>query len=71
MKKFKRFLRFITNNEEISRFEEQFDFVFFIVNTAACIFGSIWLLAEGDGAWIAFLVIEYTWALDNMRHNRE
>ncbi|HWP61284.1 MAG TPA: hypothetical protein VN495_01645 [Candidatus Paceibacterota bacterium] len=68
---FKKWLRFITNNEEVSRYEEQFDFLFLIVNTIACIIGGLWLLQNGEGAWIAFLIIEYTWALDNMRHNRE
>lgn len=66
----KKWLLYITNNEEVSRHEEVFDIGFFIVNTIALVFGSIYLLYIGQWEWIAFLVIEYTWAMDTMRHNR-
>ncbi|MBI2064056.1 MAG: hypothetical protein HYT65_03660 [Candidatus Yanofskybacteria bacterium] len=65
-----RWLLYITNNEERSRHEELFDVAFFIINTAAVIFGTIMLIVYGEPQWIPVLVIEYTWALDNMRHNR-
>jgi len=61
---------YITNNEEKSRHEELFDVLFFIVNTTALILGTIMLIIYDEPQWIPFLVIEYTWALDNMRHNR-
>lgn len=66
----KKFLFYITNNEETSRHEEYFDVAFFIINTVAIVFGGILLLVYNEPQWIPFLVIEYTWALDNMRHNR-
>ncbi len=70
MRKLKKFLLYITNNEENSRHEEWFDIAFFIINTCALTFGSWYLWHIGDWEWISFLVIEYTWAMDTMRHNR-
>lgn len=67
----KHWLLYITNNEEDSRNEETFDIAFFLINTMALIIGSLLLFFYNEPAWIAFLVIEYTWALDNMRHNRD
>ena len=61
---------YITNNEEISRHEEFFDAIFFIINTIALIFGIFMFITYEEPHWIPVLVIEYTWALDNMRHNR-
>ncbi len=61
---------YITNNEEVSRHEEVFDVLFFIVNTVALIFGVAMFIIKGEAQWIPVLVIEYSWALDNMRHNR-
>ena len=66
----KKFLLYITNNEEVSRHEEAFDIGFFIINTLALIFGAVYLAKVGEWQWIAFLIIEYTWAMDTMRHNR-
>ncbi len=63
-------LLYITNNEKESRHEQLFDVAFFIINTVAVIFGIIMLTIYGEPQWIPVLVIEYTWALDNMRHNR-
>ena len=65
-----RFLRYITNNEEVSRHEVAFDIIFFIVNTLALAIGSILFIKYNEPQWIAVLIIEYSWALDNMRHNR-
>lgn len=67
----KKFLLYITNNEESSRHEEYFDIAFFIVNTVALVCGTIFFVAEREPQWIPFLIIEYTWAMDTMRHNRE
>lgn len=61
---------YITNNEKKSRHEEGFDVAFFIINTIASIFGVIMFIAHDEPQWIPVLVVEYTWALDNMRHNR-
>ena len=66
----KKWLLYITNNEGVSRHEEIFDIVFFIVNTIAITFGVIMFIIYDETQWIPVLVIEYTWALDNMRHNR-
>ncbi|MCX6819668.1 MAG: hypothetical protein NT019_00030 [Candidatus Adlerbacteria bacterium] len=66
----KKWLLYITNNEEVSRHEEEFDIAFFIINTLAVIGGSIYVACIGQWEWIPFLVIEYTWAIDTMRHNR-
>ncbi len=68
--KLKKWLIYITNNEETSRHEQQFDIAFFIINTIALIFG-IWMFATHESAeWIPVLIIEYTWAFDNLRNNR-
>jgi len=66
----KKWLLYITNNEEVSRHEEGFDIVFFIINTVASIIGIYLFILHNEPQWIAVLIIEYTWALDNMRHNR-
>lgn len=63
-------LLYITNNEEESRHEQIFDIVFFFINTLALILGIFLLISYDEPQWIPFLVIEYSWALDNMRHNR-
>jgi hypothetical protein len=68
--KISKWLLYITNNEERSRHEEVFDVVFFIVNTIAVVFGVAMFIVHNEPQWIPVLVIEYTWALDNMRHNR-
>ena len=44
--------------------------MFWVVETAALIVGATVLFIKHDGEWIAFLVIEYCWAMDNLRHNR-
>jgi len=66
----KKFLLYITNNEESPRHEAQFDIAFFLINTIAAILGSVYFAHIGSWEWIPFLVIEYTWAIDTMRHNR-
>jgi len=66
----KKFLLYITNNEDKPRDEAAFDMVFFIVNTAALIIGGAYLAHIRSWEWIPFLIIEYTWAIDTMRHNR-
>lgn len=63
-------LLYLTNNEAESRHEEWFDMIFFIVNTAALVFGTVMFIVHDEPQWIPVLVIEYSWALDNMRHNR-
>jgi len=63
-------LLYITNNEAESRHEQIFDVIFFVINTAAVTFGIIMFIVYDEAQWIPILVIEYTWALDNMRHNR-
>jgi hypothetical protein len=63
-------LKYITNNEAQSRHEEIFDVIFWIVETVALIFGVWILIAKHIPEWIPFLVIEYCWAMDNLRHNR-
>ena len=68
--KLKAWLLYITNNEKVSRHEEVFDVIFFIVNTVAVIFGIAMFIYRGDPEWIPVLIIEYTWAFDNMRNNR-
>ena len=70
MKKLKAFLLYVTNNEPQSRHEEAFDISFFIINTIVVLVGSVYLGWIGEWHWIPFLIIEYTWAIDTMRHNR-
>lgn len=65
-----KFLQYITNNEAQSRHEEIFDTIFWIVETIA-LFVGVWVLfVRNSPEWIPFLVIEYCWAMDNLRHNR-
>lgn len=64
------FFLYITNNEKESRHEHIFDVIFFIVNTLALTIGTWLFIHYKEPQWIAVLVIEYTWAMDNMRHNR-
>ncbi|OGG58329.1 hypothetical protein A2853_00210 [Candidatus Kaiserbacteria bacterium RIFCSPHIGHO2_01_FULL_55_17] len=66
----KRLLLYVTNNEPVSRHEQGFDIAFFIVNTIAVVAGGVYLASIDEWQWIPFLVIEYTWAMDTMRHNR-
>jgi hypothetical protein len=66
----RKFLRYITNNEAVSRHEEFFDQIFWLIETAALFLGIWILLAKHSAEWIPFLVIEYCWAMDNLRHNR-
>ena len=68
--KFHGFLRYITNNLETSKHEEAFDVAFFIINTLALLIGGYLFYIYEEPQWIAVLVIEYTWALDSMRHTR-
>lgn len=63
-------LLYVTNNEKVSRHEEQFDIAFFVINSLAVVVGGIYLGYIGEWHWIPFLIIEYTWAIDTMRHNR-
>ncbi|MCX6722192.1 MAG: hypothetical protein NTY04_03305 [Candidatus Staskawiczbacteria bacterium] len=63
-------LMYITNNEKTSRHEPVFDVIFMIINTAALIIGIYMFIAHDASEWIPILVIEYTWAFDNMRNNR-
>ena len=66
----KKFLVYITNNEDTPRHEMEFDIAFFIINTIALIVGGWYLWYVHELHWVPFLVIEYTWAIDTMRHNR-
>ncbi len=66
----KRWLLYVTNNESSSRHEEMFDIGFFIINTLCVVLGTIYFAYIREWQWIPFLVIEYTWAIDTMRHNR-
>lgn len=68
--KLKKIFEYLTNNEEKSRHEELFDIFFLVINTIALVLGVAILVYIRDYQWIPFLVIEYTWAWDNMRHNR-
>ena len=65
-----KWLLWITNNEDNPKHEIEFDIGFFIANTICLVAGSIIFIVTKEYGWIAVLVIEYTWALDNMRHNR-
>ncbi len=72
MKKTKlwKWLQYVTNNEKVSRHEEVFDAVFFVINTVAVFFGVALFIIHDEPQWIPVLIIEYAWAFDNMRHNR-
>jgi hypothetical protein len=68
--KFWKALLYLTNNEESSRHEQYFDIIFLVINTIALIAGIYLFIAQNAPEWIPVLVIEYTWAFDNMRNNR-
>ena len=68
--KLRNWFLYVTNNENRSRHEEVFDILFFVINTVALILGITMFIVYSEPQWIPVLVIEYTWALDNMRHNR-
>ena len=70
MRRVRNWLLYITNNQETSRHEEYFDIAFFIINTLGLIFGTAMFIIYNEPQWIPVLAIEYTWAFDNMRHNR-
>ena len=63
-------LLYLTNNEAESRHERMFDVVFLIINTVALFFGIIMFIIHNSPEWIPILIIEYTWAFDSMRNNR-
>jgi len=65
------FLKYITNNEKSSRDEVLFDEIFFIINTLALLIAIPFFIIKGEAQWLSALVIEYTWALDNLRNNRD
>ncbi|MEK7063350.1 MAG: hypothetical protein AAB955_01500 [Patescibacteria group bacterium] len=71
MASIKQFFLYVTNNQAVSRHEEEFDIAFFIINTLAILLGGAYLGYTGEWQWLPFLIIEYTWAVDNMRHNRQ
>jgi hypothetical protein len=64
-------LCWITNNEFHPKNEVAFDILFFIINTICLAVGIAFFIIKDEPQWIGVLVIEYTWALDNMRNNRE
>jgi hypothetical protein len=63
-------LLYLTNNEKTSRDEQLFDVIFLVINTTAVIFGIAMFIIYNTAEWIPILIIEYTWALDNLRNNR-
>ena len=63
-------LLYLTNNEETSRDEQLFDVIFLFINTVALIFGIIMFTVSDNPEWIPVLIIEYIWAFDNIRNNR-
>jgi hypothetical protein len=65
-----KWLLYLTNNEETSRHEQVFDVVFLIINTMALALGVLMFIIYGEPQWIPVLVIEYIWAFDNLRNNR-
>jgi hypothetical protein len=68
--KFLKWLCWVTNNEDRPKREVEFDMAFFLVNTICLFLGTVFFIYNKEYPWIAVLVIEYNWALDNMRHNR-
>ena len=68
-----KWLCWVTNNEKNPKHEVEFDIVFFIVNTLTIIIGIPYMIISGGGnaPFATLLIIEYTWALDTLRNNRE
>lgn len=67
-----RWLCWVTNNELHPKHEVEFDVAFFIVNTITVVAGTYCMIVAGRDVapFAALLVIEFTWALDTLRHNR-
>ena len=70
MNKLWNWLLYLTNNEESSRHEQEFDVAFLTINTIALFCGVFLFIIHDASEWIPVLIIEYTWAFDNMRNNR-
>jgi len=70
MNKLWNWLLYLTNNEKSSRHEQEFDVAFLIINTIALFFGVFLFISHDASEWIPVLIIEYIWAFDNMRNNR-
>jgi len=68
-----RWLCWVTNNEVHPKHEVEFDIVFFIINTLTVVFGCYYMFTSGpsNAPFAALLVIEWTWALDTIRNNRD
>jgi len=65
-----KFFKFVTNNNRASEHHElEFDITFFIIITIALITGIVLLAIKQMLEWSPFLIIEYIWCLDNLRHN--
>ena len=65
-----KFLLYVTNNEDKPRDEEKWDIAGFIIATIALLIGLYFIWKKREILWASFLIIEYLWYIDNMRHNR-
>lgn len=66
-----KFLLYVTNNEEHPRDEEKWDIAGFIISTTVLSIGIYLICIYKEILWAPFLIIEYLWYIDNMRHNRQ
>jgi len=64
------FLKYLTNNLRNSKHETEWDIVFFLIISIMLVLGIGLLIVKHTEEWIAFLVIEFVWCCDNLRHNR-
>lgn len=72
MNKIYKFLLYLTNNEEVSRHEKEFDvFTFLLIIICLTIGITSFMSGQDKYGWICMLIIETMWAVDGIRHNRE
>ena len=65
-----RWLLYLTNNLPQSKHEKEWDVFFFLVETIAMLGGVGMLIGFGEPQWAPVVVIEWAWAVDQLRHNR-
>jgi len=70
-KKIYHFLLYLTNNLPVSKHEEAWDIVFFLVAILSTIGGIVLFLIRKEPQWIPVILLEFCWLWDNIKFNRK
>jgi hypothetical protein len=71
IKKIYKVLLFLTNNEEVSRYEKEADIILFLVMMISLTIGITFFLTNHEiYGWICMFLTETAWAVDNLRNSR-